>query len=263
MVDVEQLIEDLTDESASVGDSKASNSDLDKPYRDERVLRELYHERGMSQAEIGEMLDVSDKTISIWMSKNSIDSRSTGETQAPDKKSVEGALDTYDDRNAVARRFFEKTARTDTEHGCIRWTAATGSSGYGQMGLDGKIYYAHRISYVLAGHNLDRSETIDHLVCGNKWCVNPDHLQPGTDADNNQSPNTGKLDEDDVEEIVRRYDTEPNTTQTDLADEFGIDQPHISEILNEKAWTAVVRRVRDEMDSTKQVPMSHYDDASA
>ena len=44
-----------------------------KPYHDPEVLRKLYHEEGLSQAQIGDKFDVSKNTISKWMSKSGVD----------------------------------------------------------------------------------------------------------------------------------------------------------------------------------------------
>ena len=73
--------------------------------------------------------------------------------------------------------FWEKVEKTDN---CWSWTAATDKDGYGvwSVRLQGKPkqFRAHRLSYYLAGNDLDEKLTIDHL-CKNKACLRPSHLE--------------------------------------------------------------------------------------
>jgi predicted DNA-binding protein YlxM (UPF0122 family) len=54
-----------------------------RPWQDEDHLRELYHERGMSQREIAEALNCRRQTILKWMNRFDIEARSTGIHQTP------------------------------------------------------------------------------------------------------------------------------------------------------------------------------------
>ncbi len=56
------------------------------------------------------------------------------------------------------------------------WMAYKNADGYGQLGLNGKVFYAHRVSYTMLIGIPDVGMVIDHL-CRNPKCVNPDHLQ--------------------------------------------------------------------------------------
>lgn len=72
----------------------------------------------------------------------------------------------------------------ETAGGCWLWTRRLDRDGYGQLaGPDGKQIAAHRLSYIRAkGPILDGLE-IDHL-CRVRRCINPDHLEAVTHAEN-------------------------------------------------------------------------------
>lgn len=82
----------------------------------------------------------------------------------------------------VLRRFLEGfTPGSDDE--CWLWQGARQSTGYGAVNVD-TLYLAHRLSGVLFSDSpLEHGLTIDHL-CFVKLCVNPNHLEPVTLAEN-------------------------------------------------------------------------------
>jgi hypothetical protein len=67
-------------------------------------------------------------------------------------------------------------------NGCWRWTACLGSAGYGQISDRGKTHHAHRFGYIHFKGDPGEKH-LDHL-CRNRWCVNPDHLEPVTLMEN-------------------------------------------------------------------------------
>lgn len=65
------------------------------------------------------------------------------------------------------------------ECGCWRWTGHIHPNGYGQF--DSGL--AHRFSYEYFVGKIPDGLQIDHL-CRNRWCVNPEHLEPVTYIEN-------------------------------------------------------------------------------
>lgn len=74
--------------------------------------------------------------------------------------------------------------RTEWQGQCLVWRGSTNGRGYGEMTVGGRKVYAHRYSW--AQHNgrwPGRDEEVRHR-CDNPPCVNPEHLEIGSHADN-------------------------------------------------------------------------------
>ena len=55
--------------------------------------------------------------------------------------------------------------------------------GYGRFRLGHRVYYAHRIAYRLVHGHLMKGAVVMHS-CDNPNCVNPAHLQAGSQRNN-------------------------------------------------------------------------------
>ena len=138
------------------------------------------------------------------------------------------------------KRFWDKVDKTDS---CWLWTGSMNTYGYGQVKLNCKNYQAHRVSWFLIGSTIPEGHVIRHK-CRDRKCVNPEHLETGTQAENmadmirDGTSNIGeknpcvKLTEAQVLEI-RKRSTE---NQYRLAEEYGVARANISYIIHRRTW---------------------------
>lgn len=83
-----------------------------------------------------------------------------------------------------------------TGDGCLVWTGRRNEWGYVQLKMAGSMRLAHRVAYELARGSLSDELVIDHLchtrdkqcpgglACEHRACLNPDHMEPVTHAEN-------------------------------------------------------------------------------
>lgn len=129
--------------------------------------------------------------------------------------------------------------------GCWEWTSSKHPRGYGTFWLEGKVQYAHRVSYMLFKGTIPRGLEVCHS-CDNPGCVNPDHLFVGTHLENMQdmtrkgrrqvafgeNHGTAKLRSTEVKAIRKLYRT---FSTRELAKKFKVAQSTISNVLC-KGW---------------------------
>lgn len=133
-------------------------------------------DHSMPAAESGNLTAVQQRVLSLLPAPKCI-------CGAAERKEVSAVLD----------RLLSRT--TPGQGGCIVWTASLHTAGYGQIQVNGKVRRAHRVAYELlvgpipVGMHLDhechnRDATCPGGLCVHRRCINPHHLEPVTNREN-------------------------------------------------------------------------------
>ena len=140
---------------------------------------------------------------------------------------------------------YDKSERV--ESGCWEWTGTCAGSGYPQVQIDKSYWSVHRLSLSLSG--VDVSGYVVRHTCDNKKCINPDHLEIGTQRQNiddamergltpkGSSIPSSKLSESDIPVIRQRLSS--GETCTNIAKSYGVSHTVISLIKRNKTWKHV------------------------
>ena len=144
------------------------------------------------------------------------------------------------------QRFWNCVDTSTGPDSCWIWTGNIVRR-YGQISYGGKMWRAHRLSYLLHHGSIPENVLVLHNCPDgdNPLCVNPRHLWLGTNADNTQdaanknrmaygerSP-MAKISTEDARAIFMLCGT---MSQQKIADLFGINQAAVSSIHLRQTW---------------------------
>lgn len=133
---------------------------------------------------------------------------------------------------------------------CWEWSGYRMPKGYGQVGINGKVYLTHRVAYEIELGEIPEDLQVLHK-CDNPPCCNPAHLFLGTNGDNRADmvqkgrQSSGekhwnhKLTNAQVDEIRQRYSKWGigGEHSTALSKEFGVTARTIRHIVNHELWS--------------------------
>src|SRR5579884_757475 len=139
-----------------------------------------------------------------------------------------------------ARRKLEGRSRR-TETGCMEWQGGRSKAGYGQVGMDSRVFYAHHLSwYVETGHLPVKPEAVLHR-CDNPPCWEFTHLILATQAANVADMDAkGRARRDGQAKLTREQVIQirniQGLSQGAIARMFGISRRHVAELRQGLYW---------------------------
>jgi hypothetical protein len=128
--------------------------------------------------------------------------------------------------------------------GCWIWLLCT-RDGYGKERVGDKVGGAHVHSYERHRGPVPAGMVLDHVVCGNRRCVNPWHLEVVTATENSRRGRNAKINQQIADEIRRMKAS--GITQTEIARVFGVSWSLVSDVVRGNTW----RPLTLEQDLTK------------
>lgn len=143
---------------------------------------------------------------------------------------------------------------------CIEWTGWLERNGYGKTKFEGRSEWAHRVAWIKAnGQPIPKGMVVRHK-CDNPPCVNPDHLELGTQRDNmadalerNRTARGSALPHTvHTEEQVRRIILAVHAGESigSVAERFGEQISAVSQIANGTTW----KYIHEELGIPPRVP---------
>lgn len=166
-----------------------------------------------------------------------------------------------------AQRFWNKVDKSGGDDACWLWQASRTTDGYGRVGINGTILYAHRVSWQIVHGAIPDGIFVCHH-CDNPPCINPRHLFLGTNTDNvhdmlakgrgnkasgarnghatrpektlrGEANPQSKLTEESVR-LIRQLYAAGGVSHRHLARRFGVGRSTIARILSGNLWKTVI-----------------------
>ncbi|SEO72827.1 HNH endonuclease [Halorientalis persicus] len=164
------------------GPTDTQESPDTKPWRDESILRELYHGRGQTTREIADELGCTNGTVSTWLDKHDIETRENWTAGVEAAKRV----------NRV-----EYVQQRTLPAGYEYWASKEGED------RTNEIVYVHRLLAV-AEYGFDAVADADvHHENGIQWDNRPANIRPIDKADHTRSHNSNRYTDEELLDEIR------------------------------------------------------------
>lgn len=121
----------------------------------------------------------------------------------------------------------------DALTGCWIWKRSIQSMGYGNLTINNRGVLAHRFVYEQFKGTIPSGYELDHL-CRNPACVNPDHLEVVSHAENCRRGARAKLNHETVAIIKQLHRDGVSINQ--LSKEFDVVRQTIGSVVKERSW---------------------------
>ncbi len=147
----------------------------------------------------------------------------------------------------MMEKIFWRNVNKKGPEDCWEWRGSKKSNGYGKLLIEGNHFQAHRVSWKLHFGVIPEGMLVLHK-CDNRICVNPNHLEIGTQSKNitdaikrkrvfppvfrGEKHPRAKLTTEEVKQIR----SSKGKTQRELAKMYGVSRHHINKIVNNKMW---------------------------
>lgn len=143
---------------------------------------------------------------------------------------------------------------------CWNWTKAL-RNGYGHLRYNYKLYYVHRLAYILWKGNIEDDILVCH-TCDNPKCFNPEHLFTGTSTDNLQDASRkGRMHQGENHKLskltVKKVKEMRSLRETGLsfqkiADKYSVDITTAHKAIIGKNWKKLVTKAEKAIPSKLQ-----------
>lgn len=140
---------------------------------DSAEVARLYVEQSVSPKDIAEMYGITRNHVYKLLEKRGIK-----------RDRIRGMLQAKPRYSSLIERL-EGKYMPEPNSGCWLWDATMFDDGYGAIVIDGKRLKAHRVSFIAYKGDIPEGMKLLHK-CDVRCCINPNHLRPGTQADNQQ-----------------------------------------------------------------------------
>ena len=151
------------------------------------------------------------------------------------------------------RRFWAKVDKTPgygPDGTCWLWTGSKYKKGYGALGVYRKRlkknFRAHKLAYEMSYGPVPKGKQLRH-TCDVKACVNPCHIIPGTNQDNqNDAKQRGRIPRGEKRSnaklskkkasAIRADYFKRSTTLEELSKKYGVSISLISKVARKERW---------------------------